>query len=155
MSDMRTDESTACNVHELVLAAMRAPYCSVIAGAASHAETESSIVVSMPSLALDSLRTVCEPRNISCNLVRIEAVAGEPLHFHSSFIACVVVEGGGAILDYRKGRITGQCVGPGDLIVIPRGVSHVFKANADMPMVCIGFEFSDGQIDYQACFFEV
>ena len=129
---------------------LRLKDCTVIKEASLTWSSANSIVRSSPITDLSQLFSLSCQINCAVSLVSIHGASGEPLHYHTSHLIGLVVRGSGWLLTTKNSELEHQKqVGLGDVIVIPKGVYHIFECDPAGAMDYIALEVSDGIIDYQ------
>lgn len=73
----------------------------------------------------------------------------EPLHYHTSNIIGVVIEGCGKFRYEHCANEINSLVKAGDVVLIPKDAFHVFECSSNESMKYIGLEFANSEIDYQ------
>lgn len=126
--------------------------CVVFKGAAVKWTTGNSTVTS--SQSVDMLQVFSGTKNIevAVNLVSIRGGSAEPLHYHTSHLIGLVINGEGRLrlaIDASDRSIREEPLAAGDVIVIPQGAFHIFECDDSGKLDYIALEFSDVGIDYQ------
>lgn len=127
--------------------------CVVYKGVANIWEAGNSTVTSSPAIDIFNIFSSTERIEVAVNLVSVQDISEEPLHYHSSHLIGVIVRGKGVLLtskiNNRQEAIEKTAVSVGDVVVIPRGANHIFQCNYSEELHYIALEFSDKAIDYQ------
>lgn len=129
---------------------LRLKHCTIIRETSNVWSSANSVVRSSPIADLSQLFGFSSQINCAVSLVSIQGISGEPLHYHTSHLIGLVVSGCGWILTDKNPEMKHQeQVSLGDVIVIPKGVYHMFECGPEEAMDYIAMEVSDGIIDYQ------
>ena len=90
-------------------------------------------------------------REVGSSLVCIAGPSNEVLHFHSSHLIGVVTRGSGWLCVSIESSpfVDKVAVSAGDVVVIPRGVFHLFDCDVTQELDYVALEVSDHPLDYQ------
>jgi quercetin dioxygenase-like cupin family protein len=124
-------------------------HCSVLKGAAREWHSANSRVLSLPALRLADAHVPLFEAGAS--IVCISGPSTETLHYHSSHLVGIVTRGAGwlRVPGKDEGSTTRLPISCGDVVVIPKGVLHLFDCDPEAEMDYVALEVSYGPIDYQ------
>jgi quercetin dioxygenase-like cupin family protein len=108
-----------------------------------------SLVYCGPDIFISHLFDHGEIR-VAMTTVVIYGNVKEELHHHTSHVFSYVIEGIGW-LQVENGGLMARA---GDLVVIPRGVRHLFNCNDGDRMLIFAVEISDQPIDHQKNYYQ-
>jgi quercetin dioxygenase-like cupin family protein len=118
--------------------------CAVIRPRQAAYTAGNSLVYCGPDIVVSDLFAERHLR-VATTVVIIYGHADEELHRHTSHVLSCLIEGNGCLY----GETWEFEARPGDLVVIPRGVRHVFNCAEGQRMLIFAVEISDGPIDHQ------
>jgi mannose-6-phosphate isomerase-like protein (cupin superfamily) len=125
--------------------------CAIITPKIAAYTAGNSLVYCGPDINVSSLfpSLLQVPMKVATTIVIIYGHLHEELHHHTSHVISFVIEGEGWLFtEQYKCRAK-----PGDLVVIPRGVKHLFNCDEGKRMLIFATEISDRPIDHQKNFY--
>lgn len=139
---------------EIILEALKLPYCSTLKGFGIIEPVGNSVVHAASWFPIDKAVAQCMPEvdirdiKLGLNFVHIEGPmpANEDLHIHISHIVGIVTNGTGTNIYERDGEICKELAEAGDMIIIPKGAPHCFEGNPTVDYAVLEF---GPIIDYQ------
>ena len=131
-----------------VAMALRRNRCAVIRPKQPAYTAGNSLVYCGPDIFISELFTGEDVR-VAMTTVIIYGHLDEELHHHTSHVFSYVIEGRGWLYT-EADRLE---AGAGDLVVIPRGVRHLFNCDEEQRMLIFAMEISDKLIDHQKNFY--
>ncbi len=132
-------------VEEEVMLALTGGVCKVITSGQPAYTAGNSLVYCGPDLLVAKLLPDSGKAILATTIVKIYGHLDEELHYHSSHVISVLVEGSGYLFTDTE-KLSAKA---GDIVVIPRGVQHLFNCDPRQKILIFAIEISDRSIDHQ------
>lgn len=143
------------DVGRKILEALQVPKCEVVGSVQGLTyKTGNSQIICTPQLVVADVLALHDRAKISVNFVFIQGEANEAPHIHHSHVIALVLSGTGELLHLPSGsdsknKPSTVVAEAGDIVVIPKGVLHIFNCNRGQNLLYAALEIADRDIDYQ------
>ncbi len=134
---------------ECIVEAIRRGDCVVFEKSGVVWSTRNSTATSYPPIEILRIFNLSNSVKAAVSFVSVTGDSGELFHHHSTHLLALVVSGTGHLLIPNKAeeepvQIT---ISSGDVVVIPRGASHVIECAPPEKLKFISLEISDEEIE--------